>query len=217
MCWTLSENSLVGDVVTGTQYAPFQSVPATASAAAQVDRSDLLHRQTSDLHSQAGELLSSALTTQLQELQGRQAKRSPVDLLTDLADLGFAWRDIARLVGVSVPAVSKWRRGEKIIPANRFKIAKVRALVMMIEDRLISEPVSWLEMPLREGVSVTCLDLLAAGRFDLVLRHANEETGDANAEAVLDEYDPTWRETAIDSTFESYVAADGMISIRPRP
>lgn len=32
-------------------------------------------------------------------------------MLSDLAELGFAWRDIARLVKVSVPAVQKWRKG----------------------------------------------------------------------------------------------------------
>jgi hypothetical protein len=32
-------------------------------------------------------------------------------LLNELAELGFAWRDIARMVGVSVPAIQKWGRG----------------------------------------------------------------------------------------------------------
>lgn len=43
-----------------------------------------------------------------------RAKDSVASMLSDLADLGFARRDIARLVKVSVPAVQKWRRGEGV-------------------------------------------------------------------------------------------------------
>jgi hypothetical protein len=40
------------------------------------------------------------------------ATKTPAEVLQQLADLGFAWRDIARLVKVSVPAIQKWRQGQ---------------------------------------------------------------------------------------------------------
>ena len=49
-----------------------------------------------------------------------RAKASVVTMLGELGDMGFAWRDLARMVGVSVPAVQKWRR------ARRLRVTAVR-------------------------------------------------------------------------------------------
>lgn len=53
-------------------------------------------------------------------------------MLSDLAELGFAWRDIARLVKVSVPAVQKWRKGEKASGESHSRVASLLAACDLI-------------------------------------------------------------------------------------
>ncbi|BDR52201.1 hypothetical protein KIM372_01080 [Bombiscardovia nodaiensis] len=38
------------------------------------------------------------------------SNQSMETLLEQISDLGFAWRDVARMLHVSVPAIQKWRR-----------------------------------------------------------------------------------------------------------
>lgn len=147
---------------------------------------------------------------------GERARCAPMHALEQLADYGFAWRDIARVVGVSVPAITKWRKGAGVTGENRLKIARLLALIDMLSDRFIGEPASWLEMPIQAGVGITRMDLLERGRYDLVLALASTHTGDGTVEYVLNETDKDWRETVVDNAFESYTAEDGVISIRPK-
>ncbi len=145
------------------------------------------------------------------------ARKSTVDLLEQLRDEGFAWRDVARVVGVSVTAVQKWRRGERAQPLNRRTIAKIVAVVDMLRERGIDDPAAWLEMPIKDQVSVTCIDLLAADRFDLAMEFSvNTATMSWTPDEILDEFDPRWRTTQMDDAFETFVAKDGIRSIRPR-
>lgn len=119
------------------------------------------------------------------------------------------------MVGVSVPALQKWRRGEGMTAENRSKLARIAGLIEMLEERFVNEPVSWLEMRVETGVALTPLDLVAAGRDDLVLELATE-TETAVRESVYAEYDPDWRSMLVDAAFESFIAADGAVSLRPR-
>lgn len=128
----------------------------------------------------------------------------------------MAWRDVARLLRVSVPAVQKWRRGEGMSGANRLRLARVVAALDMLKQYLISEPVSWLEMPIKEGVALTRLDLLVGNRFDLALELVSDGDEPIVVDPILDEFDPTWRESRVDTAFELFVADDGVVSIRPR-
>src|ERR1700722_4760386 len=64
------------------------------------NRTKLLHDDTNELHQDILINEWSAATSTL-------IRRGIQTLLSDLADLGFAWRDIARLVGVSVPAIQR--------------------------------------------------------------------------------------------------------------
>lgn len=89
-------------------------------------------------------------------------------------------------------------------------------LIGMLSDRLIDEPASWLEMPIAEGVGLSRMDLLARGRYDLVLALASTHTGDRTVESVLNEFDPDWQDGQVDNVFEAYIANDGGISIRPK-
>ncbi|MGA7136022.1 MAG: transcriptional regulator [Mycobacterium sp.] len=142
------------------------------------------------------------------------AKQASNQALNRLSDEGFAWRDIARVLRVTVPAITKWRKGAGVSGQNRLAIARLSALLDMLADRSISEPASWLEMPLLDGVALTGLDLLVAGRYDLVLELAGAHPGDRTAESVLDEFDSGWRATFVDTKFESFIADDGAVSIR---
>lgn len=141
---------------------------------------------------------------------------APAQLLESLADYGFAWRDIARVLGVSVPAITKWRKGAGVTGENRLRIVRLLAVTDMLERRFIAEPVSWLEMPINEGVSLTSMDLLERGRYDLVLDLASSHTGDGTMDYVLNEIDPNWRNNLVDNTVESFVAEDGVVSLRLR-
>jgi hypothetical protein len=150
------------------------------------------------------------------EWDGRTAHRgkaAPADLLRELADLGFAWRDVARLVGVSVAAVQKWRRNEGVSGENRRKLAGLLAACDLIAGHYsVSEIASWFEMPLLSAVPVTPMDLYAAGLHKLVFEYAS---GHADAERVLTEFDPEWRDH-YRSDFEVFRAADGDLSIRAK-
>ncbi|MCC2319732.1 hypothetical protein [Cellulomonas xiejunii] len=136
-------------------------------------------------------------------------------MLDELSEHGFAWRDVARMMGVTVPALQKWRRGEGMAADNRAKLARIAGLIEMLESRFVSEPASWLEMQVEPGVALTPLDLIVAGRDDLVLELATE-SDTAAREAIYSEYNAHWRSEYVDAAFESFAAADGMMSIRPR-
>ena len=142
-----------------------------------------------------------------------RAKDSTSEMLGILADLGFAWRDIARLVGVSVPAVKKWRRGEGVTGENRHKVASLVAFCdLIIGHYAIHEIASWFEMPIVPEVSITALDLYQADRADLIFRLAS---GYEDPERIVTDYHPHWR-SALTSSFETFRSADGMLSIRPK-
>ena len=64
-------------------------------------------------------------------------KANVKSMLTELADLGFAWRDIARMVGVSVPAVQKWRKGEKASGDSRIRVASLLAAYNLITEPFV--------------------------------------------------------------------------------
>ena len=140
-----------------------------------------------------------------------RAKASVATMLSDLADLGFAWRDVSRLVGVSVPAVQKWRKGEKASGDSRKKLASLLAACDLIADHyMVEEIASWFEMPLSSLAPVTPIDLYADDRADLVFEFAS---GHTDPEAILTQFDPDWRER-YRSDFEVFEASDGNRSIR---
>ncbi|CAG6392759.1 hypothetical protein NMG29_06575 [Streptomyces cocklensis] len=143
-------------------------------------------------------------------VRGRSA---PSPLLDELADLGFAWRDVARMLAVSVPAVQKWRRSGGVTGENRRRLAGLLAMCDEITTRYhVQEIASWFEMSIVSAAPVTPADMYAAGRPELVLEYAS---GHTDPEQILTAYDPDWREH-FRSNFEVYVEADGEMSIRPK-
>lgn len=148
------------------------------------------------------------------EWRTRSAERgqsSVSTMLADLADLGFAWRDVARMVGVSVPAIQKWRRGERASGDSRQRVASLLAASDLIRDHYMVEDIaSWFEMPLVKRVPVTPVDLYADDRADLVFAFAS---GQEDPEALMSQYSPDWREV-YRSDFETFIAIDGNRSVR---
>lgn len=163
-----------------------------------------LHEEYDDLHQRSHDVEWRAVTA-------ARAKASVGSMLVDLADLGFAWRDIARLVGVSVPAVQKWRKGERASGDSRKKLASLLAACDLITDHyMVEEIASWFEMPLSSSAPITPIDLYASERADLVFEFAS---GHADPEALLTQFEPDWRER-YRSEFEVFEASDGSRSIR---
>ena len=165
-----------------------------------------LHEATNKLHQQSQYAEWNARTN-------KRGRTSTQDMLDELGDLGFAWRDVAKLVGVSVAAIQKWRRSEGTTGENRQKVASLLAACELVSEHYgIQEVTSWFEMPLQLGVPVTPIDLWASGRPDLVFDFAS---GHTDSEQILTAWDPQWRDL-YRSDFEVFRAADGQLSIRPK-
>ncbi|WP_258040067.1 hypothetical protein [Streptomyces sp. SM1] len=150
--------------------------------------------------------------TSWQHRTTERGRLAPKTLLEEIGDLGFAWRDVARMIGVSVPAVQKWRRSGGVTGENRRRLASLLALCDEITDRYgIQEVASWFEMPISAHAPVTPIDLYAEGQSTLVLDHA----WGCDSEEILTAYDPNWRDR-FRSDFEVYLDTDGEMSIRPK-
>ena len=175
-------------------------------------RTRLLGEDVAETDRDVGEVYREALSEQLDVKARMTAKRSVADMLGELADAGFSWRDIAALVGVSVPAVRRWRLGEAATGANRLAVARIVALVEMLrDDHLVSDVASWMEVPLVPGTPVTAIDLAAAGLLQEVVEIA---AGHSTGEDVLDRTQPGWRER-YRSDYEVFEAPDGELGTRP--
>lgn len=139
-------------------------------------------------------------------------------LLGELADLGFAWRDIAKMIGVSVPAIQKWRRGEGLTGENARKLASLVAGCEIIQkfNPVIIDVAMWFEVPIVDEAPVTPIDLWATGNQQLVFEHARVDVSSrVDPYDTMDSFDPNWREK-YRSDFETFRAADGELSIRAR-
>ena len=66
-----------------------------------------IRSEVKDLSSRSGDLHRSTQLTEWRARTATRGRQSPSDLLASLSDLGFAWRDIAQMLNVSVPAVQK--------------------------------------------------------------------------------------------------------------
>ncbi|WP_298209050.1 hypothetical protein [Ferrimicrobium sp.] len=140
-----------------------------------------------------------------------KAKRSVPTLLHELStDRGMAWRDIARLVGVSVSAIRKWRNDGAASSENRLVLARLAAFLDLLDGFLVEDPAGWLEVPMADGYTVRHVDLYEAGRPDLLLDIAGLRIDEISA---LDRFDQEWR-ARYRSDFEVFEAGDGDLSIR---
>jgi hypothetical protein len=171
-----------------------------------------LRDQADELRVGFGRIEDDGLRELLRGRTGKKKMESLASRLKELGDIGFAWTDLARMFSVSLPALRKWRQGESASPPNDLRVAEVSAICEMLsETPTISDVASWLEMPLAPECPVTGIDLLAAGRNDLLLRYARDGDGDS----VLDEFDPGWRDRSY-SAVEVVTGPDGLPALVAR-
>lgn len=186
-----------------------------------VDRSEVLVTRAWVLHQDAGVLVdeivdnhADIVAADLDERAQARAADGIGALLDELAGAGLAWVDIAALAGVSVPAVRKWRQGGAASGTNLLEVARAVVLLEWLgNEKLISDVATWLEVPLDPAAPVARIDLLKAGRRDLVIRSLVADEG--RPTDLLDEFDPDWR-TRYASDFEVFTAEDGQRSIRSK-
>lgn len=212
----MNELNVLNSVISGNVNPFGVVIPRTRSTAGALDRVEVLHRQARDLHADSSELRREGLVNGLEERTESVGTKPMEDLLEIVYEAGFAWRDVARLANVSVPAVQKWRRGERSTGPNRYRVAKLVAFLDVLSEHFVMDSASWLEMPVKEGVQLSRLDLLVKNRFDLVLELISDDGDPLSADEVLEEFEPNWRSVLVDSTFEAFLASDGVVSIRPK-
>lgn len=107
---------------------------------------------------------------------------------------GLGWSEIARLCGVSVSAVRKWRAGDSISGERRRSLARLAAFLELLEEvGPVSEPAGWLSMRVSDQLTTTASDLYIDGRADDLLEYAQ---GHLDLEVLLDGWKPNWRTTA---------------------
>lgn len=208
----------VNDLLTGDRtraesvVPPLFDEPTRTSLDELADRTGFLRSATRTLVDDVAEVHDGVLEVQLDARTDEAAKRAVPELLGELAELGFSWREIARAVGVTIPAVRKWRQGGAATGPNRRAIARLLAFVdVMSSDHLVDDVPSWMEMPIG-GTALTGIDAYCAGEERLLLQLA---AGHLTSDELLDRLDPTWRSTA-DDRFEIITADDGQPMIRMR-
>jgi len=148
----------------------------------------------------------------------RQASRSksvPM-LLQELAlEWGMTWVDTASLVGVSVPALRKWRNEtNEATPENHERLLSLVAFLGTLKEVLVSHPAAWMALPVEPGFMATPRDLytLTPTAPIILLDYA---ACNISAETLLGEIDPDWR-VHFKSEFENYLEDDGFRSLRRR-
>lgn len=129
----------------------------------------------------------------LRQSQASLRRFGVADLLAEASTaFGITWSDIARLVGVSVPALRKWRRDQNAAsPANHDRLAGLVAFLRMLKKIGVYEPATWLAMPLHPDFTVAPRDLYQVGNVAALLDHA---AGNVTVEDMLDEVTPDWRQ-----------------------
>jgi len=173
-----------------------------------------LRYKTDLVHTGVVQLNREVYTLHLSERTADRERQGVQSLLEDITASGLPWTLMSRILGVSVPAIRKWRLGEGASPGNRRAVAHLAALLDMLADQfMIEDPAAWLEIPLA-GTPRTLADMFTASREDLVLEYA--AGWKTTPEALLDEFDPTWRQSESAREFETFDAADGGIGIRRR-
>lgn len=204
---------LTGDRTRAESVVPSLFEPPTRTSLDELaDRTGFLRSATQTLVDDVAEVHDGVLEVQLESRTDEAAKRSVPELLDELAALGFSWREIARAVGVTVPAVRKWRGGGSAAGSNRRAIARLLAFVdVLSSDHLVDGVPSWMEMPIG-GTALTGFDAYCAGEERLLLQHA---AGHVSSDGLLDRLDPSWRST-VDDRFEIVTADDGEPMIRMR-
>ncbi len=209
LLWDGSDRGTSG---TGITQPPITSRTRSIALSRTEDFIELRNR-VGQLSAEIGEKHQDSYEHEWQVLTQQRVTSRPTKLLSDLADLGFSWRDIARMVGVSVPAVQKWRRGENVTGPNRHKLARLLAACDFIVAHFHAEDVGqWFETPIVNSAPTTPIDIWADQKELLVLEYATQAL---TPEQTMDSFRQNWREQ-FRSNWETFEAEDGNLSIRAK-
>lgn len=156
----------------------------------------------------------SVYADRLAELARQYRLRDGKELVGILAtEYGFAWVDVARMLGVSVPAIRKWRMAGGVSPENTARLADVAALAYLLSDRGV-RPAAWLSTPLVAGYTVAPKHLYSAERVGAL---ADIALGTGDAQDLLAEFEPDWRSKYDARGYEVARFDDGTFGIVHRP
>jgi hypothetical protein len=202
------------EVAEGTGSTGLESPRTPITTMASITRSyDMLRDRTSILDADVGNDHRAAQLQTLELLARDRAREDVANLLNELsAHRGLGWNDIARTVGVSVQAVRKWRGREPITGENRLSVARLAALMDLLDRVPVQDPGGWLEIPVISGYSVRHLDLYRADRADLLFDLAHLRI---SPDQAMTEFCHDWRQRYRLEN-EVFEAADGQFSIRQR-
>lgn len=198
-------------------YTKTSGTPSAAIVSTGLFRSEagVLRTEISRIGAGVASLHNDAMDDDLRSRAAVKAKKGVPSLLQELAlERGMAWADIARMVGVSVSAVRKWRTGGVSTPDNRRLLAQLAAFLDLLSESAVEDPAQWMEMGLAlpSGYSVRPVELYALGHMIALLEIAGQRRDPAH---VLDEIDPGWRDTRR-ANFEVFMASDGQPALRER-
>jgi DNA-binding transcriptional regulator YiaG len=171
-----------------------RSAQTTPGAPSRLIGTAELRDQVTDLHERVTDLHEDEQSSTLHARASQLAQSDPTDLLATLrGEWGLSWESLAHMLGVSSAAIRKWRRGAAISTENQHHLARVIAFCEMLGDAdpRISDPAQWLEEPFIGDVTVRACDLYAAGLLSPLLSVA---AGRMTRKALLDQFDPAWRE-----------------------
>ncbi len=165
-------------------------------------RLDEVREEDPGVPARAGEVVA-----RLQALAEQRAEDGLAVLVEELGDLGFSWRDVARVAKVTLPVLHRWRQGVPTSGGDAERTAMLAALCEIARGDQINDVLGRLETPIDSAAPVTGMDLVADDRFDLVLRLLT--SGGEGAESILDEFEPGWHDRYA-SDMEVFVAPDGL-------
>jgi len=178
-------------------------------------RADYLRTEVDILGGEMQEMHGEVRERDLIDRTLEKTKKSIAGLLEELAaDRGMGWSDIAEVLGVSISAIRKWRKGGEASPESRSKLAQISALLDVLEEKgLVQDPAAWMEMdlPLGAGYFIRPLDLYLEGHVTALIELAEQRQTVAQ---VLDQVRPNWRDSRSD--FEVFLDVDDERSIRRR-
>lgn len=157
------------------------------------------HRKTfsNNISARAAEISKQPIRETLQELSGTW---------------GMAWADIARMVGVSVPALRKWRTSGGASGENLRRVAGLLAFIQVLNGVGVREPAAWISIPLVDGYTVAPRHLYESGTASTLVDIASSSISPA---AAIDELLPSWR-IEYSTNFEVVTADDGYPAVIDR-
>ena len=149
---------------------------------------------------------------QLARIGAKNRQRDGRELLTELAtEFGFAWTDVARLIGVSVPAIRKWRMSGGIAGENAARLADLVSFAGLLRTEMkISSPAAWFNTPMVPGYTIAPKHIYASDQCAAILDYLD---GNIDVRSFLDEACPGWAEDYDAMGYEVQKFEDGSFGI----